>query len=262
MSKADLTHFDEYRLQTQLKHSILQSYLGAYLAVLGTKHKTIVYIDAFAGRGFYNDSKGTRHDGSPIRALAIVASDKKFHDRVQCIFIERRPDHFGDLEARVNEFLKGTSLPKSPILQNAAFGEVMDGLSGFFNNPSTRLAPTFLFIDPCGVEGVRLRDIVEILARDGCEVFVFFNYDGVNRIVGLAEAKGESDTLRDLFGSQARVDRLIRALDSRSKPDLLPVNRSSRYERLPGRKAQKESLDERSRKAEAAQPRADHRQAA
>ncbi|CAG1010973.1 hypothetical protein PHYC_03972 [Phycisphaerales bacterium] len=44
--------------------------------------------------------------------------------------------------------------------------------------------------------------------------------------------------------------------------DLLPVNRSSRYERLPGRKAQKESLDERSRKAEAAQPRADHRQAA
>jgi hypothetical protein len=74
------------------------------------------------------------------------------------------------------------------------------------------LAPTFLFIDPCGVEGVRMADIVQFLSRQWCEVFVFFNYEGVNRIAGLAQMVGTSPTLIELFGSAERVNSLLATL--------------------------------------------------
>lgn len=78
----------------------------------------------------------------------------------------------------------------------------------FLEKRSNRLAPTFLFVDPCGVEDVLMKDVAAVLALQGCEAFIFFNYEGVNRIAGLAESK----TLDELFGSRQRSQSLVKAL--------------------------------------------------
>lgn len=87
MSKADKDHFETYRLQTQVKHRLLTDYLPAYLNVLGTANKNILYIDGFAGRGFYRDDDGNEHLGSPLRALEVISSDPKYKDKVFCFFL-------------------------------------------------------------------------------------------------------------------------------------------------------------------------------
>lgn len=213
MSKADKDHFETYRVQTQVKHRLLTDYLPAYLNVLGTTNKNILYIDGFAGRGFYVDDEGTEHAGSPLRALEVVSSEAKYKDKVFCFFVENRRDHFTDLEKRVAAFLKKTPLAKEPHLSNDPFSSFMkEEIHDFLKKPSNRLAPTFLFVDPCGVEDVLMKDVAAVLSLHGCEAFIFFNYEGVNRIAGLAESVGSSKTLDELFGSRQRSQSLIAAL--------------------------------------------------
>ena len=50
---------------TCAKHQILRKYLDAWLPILGTYNKRIVYIDGFAGPGEYKGGE----PGSPIIAL-------------------------------------------------------------------------------------------------------------------------------------------------------------------------------------------------
>lgn len=59
-----------------------------------------------------------------------------------------------------------------------------------------------------------MADLATVLSRDYCELFLFFNYDGVNRIAGLAATKGGSETLEHLFGTPERVAALLASLDA------------------------------------------------
>lgn len=62
----DREHFDDYREQTQVKHSILAAYLPAYYHILKRSNKNLVYIDGFAGPGAYVQTRtGKTFDGSP-----------------------------------------------------------------------------------------------------------------------------------------------------------------------------------------------------
>ena len=50
---------------TSAKHQILRKYLDAWLPILGTYNKRVVYVDGFAGPGQYTGGE----PGSPIVAL-------------------------------------------------------------------------------------------------------------------------------------------------------------------------------------------------
>ena len=101
----DSEHFDDYREQTQVKHDILEAYLPAYYNILKQRNENLVYIDGFAGRGFYvQASTGQEFDGSPIRALQLIASNNGFSNQVSTIFIESDPDLYNQLEERVDAF--------------------------------------------------------------------------------------------------------------------------------------------------------------
>jgi hypothetical protein len=71
------------------------------------------------------------------------------------------------------------------------------------------LAPTFLFVDPCGVSGTSFDAIKRVMACKSSEAFIFFNIDGVRRIAGLSRV---SDVLVELLGSNERAEELFGSL--------------------------------------------------
>src|SRR6185369_12684605 len=103
----DREHFQDYREQTQIKHSILAAYLPAYYHILKGSNDNLVYIDGFAGPGCYQQAASEKvFDGSPILALQLIASRDDFSKKVSTIFIESDPILFAQLAGRVENFHK------------------------------------------------------------------------------------------------------------------------------------------------------------
>ncbi len=219
MSRADATHFQEYKDQTRVKHQILRQYLPPFFNILKKFQNNLVLIDGFAGAGHYEHaSTGEKVSGSPLLALELIAASPDLAKRVYPVFIGKRQDHFSDLEASVIKFCTDNSHIKSPGLFHTSFTAAIDGLATHLREGGGELAPTFLFVDPCGVEGADFAAIAEILKRPRCEAFIFFNIDGVRRILGLGQDR-IGPTLRGVFGSQNRVDALLASLDGAQSPD-------------------------------------------
>ncbi len=196
----DREHFDDYREQTQVKHSILAAYLPAYYHILKGSNKNLVYIDGFAGPGLYVQSQtGKTFDGSPIRALKLIASNEEFSAKVSTIFIESDTVLFDQLKLQVDKFCDEHPNMRRPLCRLGTFAEQ---LNETLNNVRGNLAPTFLFVDPCGVSGGSFETIRAVMDNAKCEAFIFFNIDGVRRILGLSEL---SDVLVDLMGSKQRA---------------------------------------------------------
>jgi hypothetical protein len=88
-------------------------------------------------------------------------------------------------------------------------GTFSQHVNEILNRVGGKLAPTFLFVDPCGVSGASFKTIAAVMACENCEAFIFFNIDGVRRIAGLEEI---SDVLIELMGSEQRATVLYDAL--------------------------------------------------
>lgn len=203
----DREHFEDYREQTQVKHSILAAYLPAYYHILKRWSDNLVYIDGFAGPGCYVQSAtGETFDGSPILALRLIASNEDFSKQVSTIFIESDDVLFNQLEDRVEGFYKGHPNIRKPIYRLGTFSATLNEILGKLGG---RLAPTFLFVDPCGVSGASFDTIRAVMVNDKCEAFIFFNIDGVRRIAGLPAL---SPVLVDLMGSEKRAKTLYEKL--------------------------------------------------
>jgi hypothetical protein len=89
------------------------------------------------------------------------------------------------------------------------FGTFAEQLNEILKNIGRNLAPTFLFVDPCGVSGASFETIRAVMNNAKCEAFVFFNMDGVRRILGLSEL---SAVLVDILGSEERATVLYKKL--------------------------------------------------
>ncbi|HKR58480.1 MAG TPA: three-Cys-motif partner protein TcmP [Pyrinomonadaceae bacterium] len=203
----DREHFEDYREQTQVKHSILAAYLPAYYHILKRWNKNLVYIDGFAGPGAYlQAATGITFDGSPILALQLIASNEDFSKQVSTIFIESDGVLFNQLKDRVDSFYKEHLTIRKPHCRLGTFSDTLNEILGQLGG---RLAPTFLFVDPCGVSGTSFETIRAVMDHDKCEAFIFFNIDGVRRIAGLAAL---SPVLVDLIGSKERATALYEKL--------------------------------------------------
>ena len=207
MKGNDREHFEDYREQTQVKHEILAAYLPAYFHILKQWDKNLVFIDGFAGRGTYTKAKtGETIDGSPLRALKLIADTDDFAKKVTTFFIESDPALYVQLKEAVGKFYKAHPEIREPVCMDGTFSdrvqEILDAVKG-------KLAPTFLFVDPCGVSGTKFSTIRDVLDCEKCEAFVFFNMDGARRIAGLDRL---SNVLIDLMGSKERAQALYDAL--------------------------------------------------
>jgi three-Cys-motif partner protein len=200
----DREHFNSYREQTHAKHTILEKYLWAYFNILKANNKNLVFIDGFAGRGFYTSPEtGTSVDGSPMRALKKIASTPELASRVTTVFIERDAVLAADLKTSVDAFVASNPQIRKPRLAVGSFADQLTAALDGLDAKGVRLAPTFLFVDPCGVAGASFEAIKRFMKNDSCELLLFFNIDGVRRILGLRDGMG--DTLAELLGSKDRA---------------------------------------------------------
>ncbi len=188
-------------------------YLPAYFDILKKYHSRLLYIDGFAGRGYYIDqSTGAKRDGSPILALRLIAARPEFAARVDTVFIECDGTYIQELRERVHELCAENPSLSDPVLCHGTFEEHIEEQLNRIQGAKAQLPPTFLFVDPCGVDGTAFNSVMRVLAAERCEVFVFFNVDGIRRILGLSDAGGISPALVSVFGSEERVYDLKRKL--------------------------------------------------
>ncbi|MBA3546174.1 MAG: three-Cys-motif partner protein TcmP [Nannocystis sp.] len=213
MSLKDREHFESYRAQTLAKHTILEKYIYAYFIILKGTEDRLVYIDGFAGRGTYTTNDGSTVPGSPLRALEKISSNPDLAKKVRTFFIEQDEELFAQLKTSLDSYYAKSPQIQEPQLANGAFSAVMTAMMDKYQRDGRAIAPMFVFVDPCGVDGVDFTVIERLLrSQRKCEIFLFFNIEGVRRILGLKEHMGE--TLAHLLGSSARAAELAQVVAS------------------------------------------------
>jgi three-Cys-motif partner protein len=197
-------HFEQYEGQTRFKHLILRDYFEAWVQILGTSHKKLVYIDGFCGPGTYYD-KGQAADGSPIIAIKIADRHRR-RTEVYCIFTDTNEEFCRELDAK----LKGLT----PTTQYAIHAGDFDTLMNEVLDNVEALAPTFVFVDPCGWSGYPMKTIERILSRSRTEVLINFMYNAINQWIA---ASGAAVSFATLFGfDQAALSAFLAEIDSLS----------------------------------------------
>lgn len=166
---------------------------------LGRSADAFHYIDGFAGAGLYEG----RYPGSPLIALTLLSKQRL---PWSVSFVEADIKLFQQLAKAVHEHPTKAGIFDKPFIQHGEFTQfVQEILSRGIYSQFKRVA-TFAFIDPCGASGVRMSDIARLLSQDYGECLLFWNYDGINRWLGGAQAGTHSTAgVVDLFGDEALV---------------------------------------------------------
>jgi three-Cys-motif partner protein len=119
------------------------------------------------------------------------------------LFNESDAERYAQLE-EVVENLKETRRPWPSNVKvsvgNSTFEETANEILAYLEQQQARLAPTFAFVDPFGVKGLPMDLLRRLLSFDKCELFVYFDFNTVNRF---ATASNIDRHLEDLFGTDA-----------------------------------------------------------
>lgn len=209
--KHDKTHFDDYTAQTRTKHAILTRYLPAYLTALKHQVDYYHYIDGFAGRGEYANS----FPGSPRLVLDRIA-EAGVAARTTLSLVESDPEFCTELEQHLCEHPTTLWLARPSLVRSGKFSDHLPEILARPIYDRRNKTATFAFVDPCGVDGVTMENLAELLDLRFGEVLLFFNYDAVNRLIGayLGE-RHEPRALTSLFGSREAVEELVAVLAER-----------------------------------------------
>lgn len=168
---------------TKAKHDLLLRYLAAWFPIMGRRMRKAIVLDAFAGPGRYDKGE----PGSPVLVLNTLLEHRDFHNWSSCEFVllfnELDPERFESLGQVLAELREDVDpWPANVRLlepQNLSFEDLgrsmLDSLKG--NN----MAPTFAFIDPFGYKGLPLDLVAELVSFRMCELFIYFDFNSVNR---------------------------------------------------------------------------------
>ncbi len=197
---------------TSAKHQILRKYLDAWLPILGTYNKRVVYLDGFAGPGRYTGGE----PGSPIVALeAALTHQAKLPGELVFLFIEKDTDRADHLEGEI------AKLPLTPSfkvqIQIGTFADKLGKMLDDLDSTSSQIAPTFALIDPFGFSGIPYTLIQRLLSKNKCEVLVTVMVDSINRWLehpvekikaNIVETFGTNEAIIIAEGSGDRVTEL------------------------------------------------------
>ena len=186
---SDIQHLKEV---SRIKHRILQNYLPAWSAILGSQNAKLCYFDCYAGPGIY-ELKGELVEGSPIigvqaakhfleksptRKMSVVLFED---DAGQCASLEReltKVQPYGDrLKVKVLPLDAKEAVP-------AEFAKMA-------------FTPTFFMIDPYG-HPLPIPTINSLLARGKTEGLINFMYYRINMD---SENTKVQHHLDEMFGS-------------------------------------------------------------
>lgn len=190
-----------YTEHTAAKHEILHRYLGAWLAILGRgrkgtkwRHKQLVLVDGFAGRGRYIGGE----PGSPKimfeRAVEVVEAGLAEHVLIRCA--EPNAGNFAHLE----EVCDGLRHPQVKIVPTKeTFEEIGTRLAEWAEKQHPAV-PIFVLVDPYGIRGVRLSLLRRLLAIERLEILLTFMVRDPSRFM---KEENYAEPLTALFGGDA-----------------------------------------------------------
>lgn len=203
-------HFDHHAPQTAIKHAIFEKYFAAYLTVLRTRTDAFHYVDGFAGRGKYGNQPG-----SALRAIAALKV-QSLPSTVSLVEADRK--NFAALEEALREHLRSL---EEPLRIHDEFANCLPRVLGHPIYRKYRSVATFAFIDPCGVSGVRMEDLARLLVLPRSECLLFWNYDGLIRLLGaVASGTCQRSDLENFFGSGATLERAFEVVRRSKSPRL------------------------------------------
>jgi three-Cys-motif partner protein len=171
--------FERRREWSRWKHRLLQHYLAQFAPIVGSTHRTVYYIDGFAGEGRY---KNPREDGSPVIAARIAIQTPPGRPyTLRCINIE--PEYFDALTASTAEF--------GPSIVDNRKGTFRDNLGSVLTTIGTT-DPALFFLDPMGHVGMEWDVVMRIVERARSaitDVMLNFYITNIDRHAGFLNSK-------------------------------------------------------------------------
>lgn len=199
---------------TLAKHQILGHYLGAWFPILSSRHRRVLYIDGFAGRGRYHDGS----EGSPQRAMRTLIEHPILQKRQDCeflfMFIEKNSENAAALEAELQALEDSGVVPENVKrgVVNSSFDDQMQALCEQMEAQGKNRAPTFAFIDPFGYTRFPMALLAQIAKSPNTELFINFMVGFVQRFL---EREGQEDAIEKLFGMP--VEQVLAGMPSKEK---------------------------------------------
>ena len=180
---------------TLAKHRLLREYLKAWLPIVGKAAQRVIFVDAFAGPGQYDD--GT--DGSPIVVLKM-ARDHAHQTTAEltCLFLEEDVEREAQLGRVVDALQESLPANVKTKRRRGSFVDHFRPASRFIRWQYDRAYPTFYFVDPFGFSHTPFSCVEAMLRGKRAEVFINFMYEEVNRFLSVDRHASDFD---ELFGS-------------------------------------------------------------
>lgn len=183
-----------YTEHARAKHAIQHTYLGAWLAILGTHFSPLILFDGFAGRGRYEGGE----DGSPLlfwkRAVEAVESGRPGQVFIRCV--ELNDQNFADLTSVISTL----SHPGVSIDARRGTFAVHAADAAARLRTWTTVPPVFWTADPYGFRGVPLTTIRDLMSLPRSEVLITFMVRDMRRFLG--EPNFDAP-LNEFFGGDA-----------------------------------------------------------
>lgn len=180
LAKNQSSYFSGKHLWSKTKDDLLSCYLTPFFQkVFRYSENGIIYIDAFAGTGKFEDGEL----GSPLIALSklqAVASRQKAKRPVQFIFAEANNESRAALEASFRNALGESRYIRNPLVYRSceeAIAAAQDIRLNNYRKPST----LFYYIDPFGVKNLDMKLLLQSPNPQHTEVLVNFNSLGFVR---------------------------------------------------------------------------------
>ena len=179
------------------KHIVLRHYLDAWLPIMLRSNERILYVDAFAGPGVYQDGE----PGSPLIAIERFITHPRISGAKGTIafeFIESNHDRYMHLKSVVSS--RFPQLPPNATWEAhpGTFHDTMTKILDELDHQRRDLPPALVMIDPFGVSDTPMSTVQRILQNEKAEIYFTFMYDTVNRF---ATAQQYDFALTNLFGS-------------------------------------------------------------
>lgn len=179
------------------KHLVLKHYLDAWLPIMMRSNQLVLYVDAFAGPGEYEDGEL----GSPLIAIDGFVNHRRLHQlhgRIRFEFIEADISRYMHLRSMINQ--RHPSMPRNATWEahHGTFNETLQATLDQLDKQQAQPAPALVMIDPFGVRDTPMSTIKRILRNPKAEIYLTFMYDTVNRF---GTASQYDDSLTKLFGS-------------------------------------------------------------
>jgi three-Cys-motif partner protein len=206
MPKVEFSHYEGGREQAYVKHCLLENYLAQLAYRVLQAWDAIVYIDGFAGPWGAKDSDfADASFGIAVRVLkdALAGLKEKYGKiaRGLCVFVEKRPEAFGKLDA----FAQSVSTDSvQAVALRGRFVERLPEIRKLAANAGTNPFK-FVFLDQKGWAAAPISDLRPFVAERSCEILFNLMTSFLTRFV---DTQTRADSYRRLFGRPGVLERI------------------------------------------------------